>query len=162
MNTLLENRHTRDKALAKELFSYYFFKRPFYIIADILMLAILLLNLFLRNYWLIAFPLLFCFSQFFMYQQTTSAFVRQNMKEDGPENVTSYISEDTVRNVSSDESESEISFTDIKIAVKAKNHYILITSKNELYPISRNGFTVGCEKDFSDLLKSKKIKISLL
>ena len=162
MTSILENHHTRDKTLAKELFSYYFFRRSFYIIADILMLAVLVFNIFLRNYWLIAFPLLFCFSQFFMYQQTSAAFIRQNKKDNEAETVTSFISAESVRNVSSDESESEILLTDIKKAVKTKNHYILITTKKELYPISKNGFTVGTEKDFTELLKSKNIKIGIM
>lgn len=167
MEILFENHHTRDKKLANELYSYYFFKRPSYIVCDILLGVLFVVNIALIimhkecSYWMLILPPILYFSQFFMYQQTSSSFIKQDKAQygDDPVTIKSEIYDSELKNTASCGTVSTLQLTDIKKAVKTKNLILLYTKTNLIYPLSKNGFSKGSEKEFIDFLKSKNISV---
>ncbi len=169
MDILFENKFIRDKQMAKEVYFHYFFKRPSYIVADILLALLFVLNLVTAiiskeaNFFLLVITPLIYVMQYLLYDQTVKMLLKRDKElyGDNPVEIRCEVTEESIKNYSSSGDINELSYSNIKYVAQTKN-YILVASKASLiYILKKDGFTYGTATEFIKFLSSKNIKIKL-
>lgn len=168
MDILFENCYTRTKELAKEIYKYLCFKRPMYLILDIIIGLLFLANLIIvifekTDIDVVAFvlPVLFFALHIYTYSSHVKAMIKRDneINHDKPIFVETVVTENFIRNSASTGSVNEIEFSKIGRAVQTKNLILLRSKANLIYIFRKDTFTKGTHEDFIIFLRSKGIKI---
>lgn len=166
METLFENTHIRNKELAKEMYGYYYFRRPLLLICYLMIVLSLVGNIFLAIYtdryslFIFLFAPIYLLLRYFGYRYQVNMMVKRQLEAYGKEIVftTTVTCEDIQLNVSTGEV-TKLKYSNIKKGIQTTNLIILHTKANLGYIFSKNGFTKGTKDDFILFLREKGIKI---
>jgi hypothetical protein len=166
MNVLFENKHTRNKELAKEIYKYYYFQRKIYVFAYTILWLSFFANLVIaiagEPYNVTAFvcaPLLFSLS-FFLYHYQVNTLLKRDMELYGKEiEVETVVTDELIHNTAANGAVNEMTFDKIKGAVQTKNLILLRTKANMVWIFRKDSFSVGSKEEFISFLKNKGIKV---
>jgi len=167
MELLFENRYTRDALWAKDSARYIYFCRPSVILVDILAVlyfawgvygcavsgAFYFLRFFIPIYWGI---LLFA-----LYRKNSNLVLERDFEVHGR-------AVEVVLSVGSKEIELRqstgalyrLSFCDIKKVVQTEKFIYLWSKTNTLYPLKKDGFSVGNPEEFLGFVGNKGIRVN--
>jgi hypothetical protein len=166
MNILFKNNYTRTKGLAKEIYQHFYFKRPLYIVFDILFglsfianAVSLILGQYSNNNVFIIVPLFVGF-QFYLYFKSVNAMVKRDseVNSDNLIHVDTIVTDEFIRNTASTGSVNEIPYFKIKKVIKTKNLILLWSKANLIYIFHKDTFTKGSTIEFIELLRDKGFK----
>lgn len=167
MDILFQNEYKRDNLMAREVYFYYFYKRPFYIIADFALALAFVVNTVLALsggkpavILFIAAPLCYL-GQFLMYRETVKMLTRRDKSNygDEPPLINTVITDDCISYTVASEEAEKTSLSSIRSAVKTRNFILLITSSGLIYSIKKDGFTAGSADKLTDFLSEKGIML---
>lgn len=164
MEILFKNRHTRTKAVMKEIYRYYFFQRKLFVLSYALLFVEFLYGLYLafeyRSYFLvICIPLLYAF-QLFRYFITVNTLLRRD-KEISDKEIEAelVVTDEFVQNTSSTGAVVKIEYNNVKKAIQTKNLILLVSKASMIYIFRKDSFEVGTKDGFISFLKTKGIKV---
>lgn len=166
MDPLFKNSYVRDRQMAKELYRFFYFKRTIYIVCDIVLGLYFIHNLFLSIYYweflnlgLILPPLLYAF-RVFMYCFNIKVLLKRDLEIHGKEPTLELtVTNEGVQHAIFGHSQFTLDFSKIKRAFCTKNYIFLHTKANLVCAFKKNGFSIGQEAEFIELLKSKGIRV---
>ena len=168
MEILFKNKFVRSKQMLKEIYAYYFFKRPLIIVCDIL-IAFCLLNELIFTFLLESFvpnPYIFLVAivlpvlEFLLYRINVNAQTKRDLETfKNPPTIEIAFTNDCITYNVADTSNTTLDYSSIKLAVVTKSCIGLITKANLLYMVKKDSFTVGNLDDFLTFIKSKGIKV---
>ena len=164
---LFENTHTRGKAFFKEFYTYYFFKRPIFVILYIIIacsFAINLIGFLLADsdslVGVIVPVLYFLFVPGVSALNIRMATAREEENGNGSEIVYHVkVTDTTVGYSTSLGTQYEMELSKIKKVYTTKNYILLQTPTKQVYPIKKDGFTKGTYTEFCAFLQSKNFNI---
>ncbi len=168
MEPLFENNYTRDKTLAKELYQYIFFRRPFNLAINALLLVIFVFNLSIciwTNNWsntiyLLIVPLFYLY-QFYTYHRTVKTMLKRDLEVNHGQKIeiVAMVSEEGILQKVSTGGESQLAYTDVKKAIQTKKLILLQSDANLLYIFPKETFVKGTAAEFIAFLQGKGVKI---
>lgn len=167
MEVLFKNTFTRNKELAKQLYTYLHFRRPFMIFffaVEFAFLALIAcLDIMSSQFHLAAYLVVVLFTGLTVYQYFTN--VKRMLSRDaelGMEDiqVSSTVTEDTLQYESLGNVSPAVELTNIKKWITTKDFIFLFSKTKLLYIFSKDGFTEGSEEEFYRFLTRKGIKHS--
>lgn len=163
---LFENSHTRNKELAKEIYNYYYFRRPFIVVLYILFGLSFLANLLglllggTYNISVLVFAPCFFFLEVFLYHQQVNTILKRDLEVHGKEiTVETTVTDAFVQNTASTGSVNKLQYQNIRYAVQTKNLILLHSKTNSVYILRKDAFTKGDAETFLRFLKYKEIKV---
>ena len=164
MNILFENSHIRTRELAKEIYWYICFKRPFNVIFNVffglLFVAIIAISLITEQYnynsTIILVPLFILF-QFYVYFKSVNNMMKRDyeISGDNPLREEMFATDEFIRNTVSTGSVYEIPYSKIKKVVKTKNLILLLSKANLIYIFRKDSFAKGTPAEFLAFLREK-------
>ena len=171
MESIFENEYERTEKIVKECYKTAYFKRPFFLVMNIILVISALTSLFC-SFWEqedIIYPVfiviwvcvVFCMEAFVYFRNIKLMIQRDSEQCKGKKPIvrtTVYESELRLENISSG-GVSEFEFCSIKKGISTKNLIALITKAKLVMIFSKNGFTKGTAEEFISFLKAKGIKI---
>lgn len=162
-----ENEYPRTKDTLKEVYRYWYFRRPisvalYAIVAFNIILQILfsLMNYYVdpTNVFISVFIGVFYLALYFIQVESTAKKDRQLFH--GNEMLAKILATSDRLYPSRVDSEMYLEFSNVNYAYETKNYIVLIMKKTRLMLIlHKNGFTVGDCDGFIALLREKGIKI---
>lgn len=164
MDTLFENQYIRDRAVMKELYIHWFFKRPLLIV----LYSFLLISfaLFLVDYiWtgtdsvvLYLVPFVFLM-QFIGYYNTVNVSVKRDeeLYHGMPVQARYTVTEETVTSRNAGTEPNELPLSKIQNAFVTKNLICLVSEGKMVYIFRRDSFTKGSAEEFIGFLKRKAL-----
>ena len=167
MDVLFQNTYVRNKDLAKEIYSFYYFRRPVRIFCHIA----LLLCIFLRVYSIIFFGwdtidyfvLLYSFLlilQIPLYFHQVNTMVKRDLELSGDEiTVTTNVTEDYIENINSIGAKTQLRYENIKKCNETKNLILLFSKANMIYIFRKDSFVHGTADEFKAFIRNKGIKV---
>lgn len=164
---LFENRYERTADLAKELYRYYFFKRPRFVVLDIFLalglLANILVGIFEKSfqYEILIVLLVYYLFRFYMYRKTVNALLKRDHETYAgkPAGVHMLVMAETMQCTTSSGAVTEIAYSKFKNAIQTKNLISLRSEANLLYIFRKDSFTKGTPEAFISFLQAKGIKV---
>ena len=166
MEILFENKYTRDKDWAKDIYSYIYFRRPIIIVLDIIYALYLLIGIYnsitsnVVDWVPILIPIIWCAFVAFIYRKNVNTVIKRDLELHGKAiEVTVTVAEDIIKQSQSTGSEFQLNYCDIKKVVETKKYIYLWSKTNMLYSFKRNSFSFGAADDFLLFLKNKGIKV---
>lgn len=167
MEILFENNHVRNEKILKEIYQYYYFKRPLVITLDIIFGLCFLINiiswLFVRNgyYYIFALAPLFFLYQYYMYRKSVTSILKRDgeIHEEKPIEVHTIVTKDNIQVTSSTGAVNVISYSKIKSAKQTKNLILLFSEANLIIIFCKDAFTKGTSEELISFLNSKHIKV---
>ena len=167
MDILFENKHTRDREWSREIFRYFYFKKPMMVLFDVVFVLYFLYGIYSSIisktiYWVIIItPIVWFLVVIFLYVRNRDVHFERNLEMHGKEiEVTVTVTDKTVSQSLSTGSEVHLDYSNIKKAVQTKDYIFLITKTNLLYSFKKDSFTVGNADDFLAFLKNKGVKVN--
>ena len=167
MEPLFENTHTQDKSFYKEIYGYFYLRRPvaigFYVFSAVGFLIHLPLAISGRDQSIgfmalaIALPLI---NLILYFRHIRLSARRNNEISSEPISVSTFVHENSLELTASNGSTINIELSKIRSAVQTKNYIVLRSDARLLYSFHKDGFTKGTKEDFLAFLKGKGIKIS--
>ncbi len=169
METRFENRYVRDENTAKEIYRYWFFKKPL-MVAVYVVLAVYAISCiiglgfdfedakeFIMPFILaVILPLLMIIS----YRSQVKTMVKRDKEmAKGGELICEVSVNDNEFTVSSLESRSRILIDNAKYAFQTKSYIVVITKARLMIILKKDSFTVGDTDGFIAFLKEKGIKV---
>ncbi len=162
MKTLFENKYTRNKEWAKDLYCYIFFKRPIMIILSLAFFA----NFVYQIYnaithkgfeWSLAIIVFLWFGYIaILYAKSVKSVIKRDLEvHSKPIETTVIVTDESIKQSTSTGSEIVLNYSDIKKVAKTKKYIYLISKTNMYYTLKRDSFSVGDEKEIIDFLKNK-------
>lgn len=167
MDILFENSYVRNKALVKELYAFYFFRRPLIIASHILLalcIPLHLYNYFMSGWdavhWLLVFLIIYFFLRIPLYFHQVNTVLRRDRELfDGEISISTVVTDQCLEITSPDGAINQFSLEKI-IKVHQTKNLILLHSKAKLtFIIRKDAFTKGSADEFKAFLRSKGIKI---
>ncbi len=166
METLFENRHTRNKQFVKEFYKFYFFQRKVlavcYVILFLCFVAEIWLGIATKDVnWLvlILIPLIYLI-QIYRYFCLTKIMLRRDEEISGKEiEVETIVTDEYLQSTSSAGTIIKLEFDKIHTASETKNFILLRTKANLICILKKDAFTKGTTEEFKLFLKVKGIKI---
>ena len=170
MDVLFSNRYTRDKAVAREFYTYYSFRRPVFYILLILMtilfligLAALLFTDSLLWLYMLLLPLWLIWHIVSHFVSIKTLLKRDKEQYGGPVTVESLVTDKHIQLIQTaggtHNGSSQVEFRSFKKAIQTKN-LILLRSKTRLvYIFRKDAFTLGTPEAFLEFLRTKGIKV---
>lgn len=169
METLFENKYARDKSTAKEIYGYWFFKKPLMIFVYV-MLGVYALSCILGFIFdpegagelVLPFILLVfcCAAMLISYLSQVKNMVRRDAEmAKGGELLCEVSVSDSEITFSALESRQSVSLEKIKYAFATKNYISVVTEARLMYILKKDSFTLGDAERFIAFLKEKQIKI---
>lgn len=163
------NSFVRDKSTAKEIYGWWYYKRPlfvaFYIIMALYLLSFILGFTFAPGEMLGDIPV-FAFIIFgiFIFNLSYFSQVRAMVKRDaemsgGRELLSTVTVSDSEAVVTSFDSRTAISLEKMRYAFATKNYIVLVTKARLMMILKKDAFTVGDTDGFISFLQSKGIKV---
>ena len=167
MEYLFENSHVRNKALAKEIYGYLYFRRKLIVVCHILIALSLLLNVISAvlgdSYSLLVFvfaPVLVLF-RIYCYFSQVNTMVKRDRELHGEEiTVQTQVTNDYIQSTVPNGAVNRLEFDKIRSAVQTKNLILLRTKANLIYIFRKDAFTVGTKNEFIAFLQTKGIRVS--
>ncbi len=166
MEILFQNTYTRNKALLKEVYQLYYFKRKIIIALDIFFLLAFLGNLviavFEKTYnweaWIVS--LVFFFVQFFCYFRAVKTIIARDKELHGKEiEVQTVVTDEGIKITTSTGTTNHIDFAKIKKVYQTKNLILLQTQAKLVCIFRKESFSVGDKDSFLAFLRSKGISV---
>lgn len=169
MDIIFENTLVRNKATAKRLYRYMFFRQPAMVIINLICFLCFLINLALviwtpSTNWavLVLVPVYFVF-QYYRYASTASMMLKRDRETFGGEitlniQVTDTHLQQAVEN-NENSAVSKVELTNIKKAVFTKHLILIYTKAKLIYVLSKDAFQIGDAEGFYAFLQSKNIKV---
>lgn len=166
MEILFENEYTQNKAWAKDIYGYMYFKRPLMVVFHSLFTLFFILGLYHWLVWdqimwpnLLSLPLFFGLSAYSYFINVKTVLKRGIEAHGGPLECATVVTDQEITLKASNGAESVLHYPDIKRAVQTKKYIYLWTKANLLYSFKKDAFTVGSAEEFLTLLKQKNIKV---
>lgn len=167
METLFENSYIRDKKHYKELYNYFFFRRPAMIICHIIILIVLITTsvdviLFgwIDNY---AFSLVMIFIVILRilnyFLQVNSVVKRDREMFDGSPSVKITVTEEYIEHTLADSITTQMKFDKIKRGIETKKLIMLRSKANLVYILPKECFSKGNAEELKEFIRGKGIKI---
>ena len=166
MDILFQNKYTRTKDLAKEVYRFYYFRRKLLIV-----LYILLLLAFLANAAdalsgdpynlgiLIYIPMFFALIGS-IYCRQVKAMVQRDIEMHGKEvEVELTVTDHYIQHATSTGSVYQVEFDKFKRAIQTKNLILLHSKANVFYILRKDSFQLGTKEGFVDFLRTKGIPV---
>lgn len=167
MNILFKNSYTKDKDLLKEIYKYFYFKRPIPIIVIIITILLLIKTIieyimygyfnhitFLIAIIYLEFKVIYYFK--IVSTQLNSDLELNNSK---PLEVKTIVTDDFIQNKASNGAVNEITYSKLKRGYQTKNLILFISKANLIYIFRKDTFLNGDFNDFIKFIQSKGIKI---
>lgn len=169
MDIRFENEFVRDEQTAKEIYGYWYFKKPImiamYVILGIYSLSCILgfivdfesakeaMPIFVMIIFVVALML-------FSYRSQVKAMVQRDKEMSGgnPLNCRISVSDDEIT-LSTLENRTPVSMSNLNGAFVTKNYIVVITKARLMFIFKKDSFTVGNSDGFIAFLKEKNIKI---
>ncbi len=169
MENLFENTYVRDRKIMKEVYQYFYFKSPLYLLIDTIIGLIFVANIALwlsgkgqMNYAvLIAVPL-FLLIRYCVYQSALTSLEKQDAElyRGKPVKVQNFVTEKGLKMVIY-KNVNEMPYEQIKSVIKTKKVIIISSAANTMYVFDKKSFTVGTAEEFLAFLKGKGIKVQM-
>lgn len=167
--TLFENRFVRDEATAKEVYGYYFFKRPLmialYVIIAINALAHILTLILgfseVKDVYLPFILLAFILAMMFVaYRSQVKALVSRDDESAGGEEFFNELRvTDSEISITSPVGSQSIGIDKLKYAFVTRNYICVVTKARLMYIFKKDSFTIGDSYGFIAFLREKGIKV---
>ena len=166
METLFENKYVRNEAIMKEVYQYFYFKRPLYLVIDTIIGLIFVANIAVwlsggsMNFAvLIAVPL-FLLIRFVIYRGAVDMLLKQDkdMYKGKAVKVQNIVTEGSIKTVIL-KSMNKITYSKIKVAIDTKHLIIVCSDRDMMYVFEKDSFTKGTSGEFITFLKGKGIKV---
>ena len=166
MEILFENSYVRNKLLAKEIYTHYYFQRKWLVVCYALLLLSFLGNILISifektfNWGVFIFVPLFFLFQLFCYFQQVNTMVKRDSEVHGKEiSVETIVTNEYIQNTASTGAVNKLEYDKIRNVVQTKNLILLRSKANLIYIFRKDTFTKGNNEDFAHFLRSKGIKI---
>ncbi len=168
MEILFKNIYTRNKEMAKEIYGYYYFKRKFSVIMNILIAFFTVVNIVLfalnPSYYLsivaVVIALLVVAFRTYCYFLQVNTLVKRDEETNGKElEIEVIVTQDYIQNTTSSGAFVKIEYDKFSYAVQTKNLIILRSKANLLYLFKKDSFEIGTKEEFVSFLKAKGIVI---
>ena len=164
MDILFENNYTRTLEITKELYRYWYFKRPVLVIFDILFILFLVFNIakYLMYHYsynlivLIYVPLL----QFYLYHRAAKTVIKRDneINNGAAMDIKTIATEQFIQSTSSTGSVNKIPYFKIKKVIQTKNLILLCSEAKFIYIFPKTTFTKGTSDEFVVFLRQKGLK----
>ena len=169
METRFENKYIRDKQTAKDVYGYWYFKRPImiacYVVlgiwAAIYSLGAILTPGFASDNFIVAFVVIASMSiVLFAYYNQVNGMVKRDMElARGREILCKSTVTDSEIIFSNFGNEVAISIDNVKYAFVTNQYIALVTKAKLMCMFKKDGFTVGDADSFIAFLREKGIKV---
>ena len=169
METRFENEYIRDKQTAKDIYGYWYFKRPIMIACYIVLgiwaviysMGAMLIPGFASDNFVVAFVVTASMSIIlFAYYNQVNGMVKRDMElARGREILCKSTVTDREINFSNFGNEVSISIDSIKYAFITNQYIALVTKAKLMCMFKKDGFTVGDTDSFIAFLREKGIRI---
>ncbi len=166
MEILFENKYTRNKEWAKDVYGYMYFRRPIIIVLYILFAIYMFLGIYnsitynIVNWTYILIPIIWCVFGAFLYKRNVNTVIKRDLELHGKEiEVTVTVTENIIKQSQSTGSEFQLNYSDIKKVVQTKKYLYLWSKTNLLYSFKRSSFSCGNADEFLLFLKNKGVKV---
>ena len=164
METLFENKFTRDGEWTKDFCRYAYFRRPIAIVFSALAVLYLvwgmydlLVNLTINVF--ILFPIFWVVMTTLLYRKNSTLVLKRDFEMHGkPVEVVTTITNKDITISHSTGALYRISFNDIKKVVQTKKFIYLWSKTNTVYTLKKDGFTLGNEEELRLFFRNKGIK----
>lgn len=165
MEILFENRYVQAEDWAKECYRYAQLFSPMLI--SLLAFVVLgslggLVNYFVFStvdFMFFVLPLLLLLFGVVYFKASAGLVLKRNAEYGIIVEVVSVITQEAIQISSSDKSQIQLRYENIRGVVQTK-HFILLRSKaNVFYALKTDAFSIGCAEDFLAFLKSKGLKV---
>ena len=168
METRFKNKFVRDENTAKEIYGYWYFKKPLMVVVDAV-LAPYSLSCILgfivdfesakESMPIFIMILLFAVFIFISYRSQVKAFVQRDKEMSGGEPICCEISvSDDEMTLTALESRSPVSVSNLKSAFITKNYIVVITKARLMFIFKKDAFTQGDAEGLIAFLKEKGVK----
>ena len=169
MEVRFENEFTRDESTVKEIYGYWYFKKPvmiavyaalgFYFLSCILGF-ILDFESAKESMPIFAMVVFFAIFIFISYRSQVRAMVQRDREMSGGESLCCKISvSDEQMTLTALESSSPISLGNLKSAFMTKNYIVVLTKARLMFIFKKDSFTLGDTESFIAFLKEKGVKV---
>ena len=166
MNPLFENSYQRTKNIAKEMYRYFYYQRPIYIIgyivATISLVSSILSYISFQDFdalvigtslFIFGFPTL-------LYVSQVRAMVARDKEAFGCEpQATITFTEESIFVTCATVTTMEYTYDKIAFAVQTKNLILLKTKANLIIIVRKDSFTLGTKEDFIAFLLGKGLTV---
>ncbi len=166
MEPLFENTHTRDRQFFKEFYAYALFRRPILICSFAVIILAFSVNLlsFLCfdepvSLWLFVAPAFLLIYVVLYFANVRISVARENENADGAATVyTVQLTETAVILSTSLGTRIEMEYSKFKKLTLTKHFLLLQTKTKQVFPLKKNGFTVGTYEECRAFLRAKNLK----
>jgi len=165
MEILFENTYKRDAEWAKDCYGYIYFRRPIVIVLDVLAVLCLLWGVYdlvvnsMINV-LGIFPFFWAVMSVLLYRKNCKLALQRDFEMHGRAiEMTTTVTNKGIELLQSTGALYRISYSDIKKVVQTKRYIILWSKTNTLYPLKKDGFSVGNGEGFLLFVRNKGIKV---
>jgi len=165
MEILFENKYTRDKEWAKDIYSYISFRRPIIIVIDILFALYAIIGIYNSivthsiDWYHILVPIIWCIFVVLIYVRNVKTVIKRDLELHGRAvEVTVIVTDDIIKQLQSTGSEFQLNYCDIKKVVQTKKYIYLWSKTNMLYSFKKDSFIRGNLEEFLCFLEKKGIK----
>lgn len=166
METLFENKYTRNKEWAKEIWTYNLFFAPFSLIVNSLIAFLFVIGVFytLMNdfslLWAVIVPIAWFAFVIFLCNRNIALTVKRDIEMYGKTiDATVIVTNDNIKVSNTSGVDARLNYCDVKKSVITKNYIFLLSKTNTVYTFRKNSFTVGNQEQFISFLNYKGIKI---
>ncbi len=166
MEILFENKYTRDREWSREIFRYFYFKRPLMILFDIIFVLYLVFGVYSsitsKNvaWGLIIIPIAWFLFVVFYYVINRDVHFKRDLEMHGKAvEVTATVTDEMISHSQSTGSELYLDYSNIKKAVQTKEYIFLITKTKLIYSFKKDSFTLGSADELLAFLKNKGVKV---
>lgn len=166
METLFENKYVRNEEIMKEVYQYFYFKRPLYLIIDTIIGLMFVANIALWlsgrgiNFAVLIVVPLFILIRFLIYRGAVDMLMKQDndMYKGKPVRVQNYVTEQGIKTVIF-KGINNLAYHNVKQVIKTR-HLVIVCAKNDaMYVFEQDSFTKGSTGEFVAFLKEKGIKV---
>ena len=166
MEKLFENKYTRDKEWAKDVYGYIYFCRPVTIVLYVLFAVYAMIGIYSSitsdnaAWYYILIPVIWCAVTVFLYNKKVNAVIKRDLALHGKTiEVTVTAAEDRIKLSQSTGAEYELNYCDIKRVVQTRKYIYLWSKTNMSYSFKKNSFSCGDANEFLLFLRSKGVKV---
>lgn len=166
MEILFENKYSRDKEWAKDIFGYLNIRRPLTIVLDVFFSLYLVAGIYrlvadkVVEFGFFIAPLLWVALMLYIYNKNVRVTLKRDLEIHGkPIEIAVTVTDEIIRQTQSTGSEFQLNYIDIKRVVITKKYIYLWSKANLLYSLKKDAFLVGSSEEFLAFLKSKGVMV---
>lgn len=166
MNILFKNSYTKNQELLKEIYSYYFLRRPFAMILNTLACVLLLKTIiewFINDFLNlpVIFLLIFYFIlRYFSYKNIISRQIKADLElnKGEPLKVKTIVTEEMIQYTASNGAINEVTYDNLKKWFQTKNLILILSKANLINIFQKDTFEEKNADEFISFIESKGIK----